>query len=92
MSYTQSSHAEASVPAGALFIALGVGTWLLHHFLGVFTGWGWAAAAGSIWVVFGTLLLFSDVRVYQFDRSPVEQLLVDGDEQWAGDADPDSRR
>ena len=92
MDYTQSSHAEASVPAGALLIGLGVGTWLLHHSLGVFTGWGWAAAVGSVWVVLGTLLLFSDVRVYQFDRSPVERLLVDSDEQWAGDIEPDSRR
>jgi hypothetical protein len=92
MNHTRSSHAETSVPAGALLVALGVGTWLLHHFLGVFTGWGWAAAVGSLWVLFGTLLLFSDVRVYQFDRSPVEELLVDNDEQWTGDAGPDGRR
>lgn len=91
MSYTRFSCAETSVPAGALLVGLGVGTWLLHHFVGVFTGWGWAAVAGSLWVVLGTLLLFSDVRVYQFDRSPVEQLIVE-DEQWAGDIDPDGRR
>jgi len=92
MSHTRSPHAETSVPAGALLVALGVGTWALHHFLGVFTGWGWAAVVGSLWVLFGTLLLFSDVRVYQFDRSPVEELLVDSDDQWTGDIDPDGRR
>jgi hypothetical protein len=76
-----SSYAETSVPAGSLLIALGVGIWLLHGLVGVFTGWGWAAAVGSLWVVLGGLLLFSDVRVYQFDRSPVEELLVEGDER-----------
>jgi hypothetical protein len=81
MTNTASSHAETSVPAGALLMALGAATVLLHHFLGVFTGWGWAMAVGSLWVLFGSLLLFSDVRVYQFEQSPVERLLVDGDEQ-----------
>jgi hypothetical protein len=80
MSYSTSSHAETSVPTGALFVALGVVTWLSHHFLGVFSGWGWAAAVGSLWVVFGALLLFSDVRVYQFGESPTEALLADDDE------------
>ena len=32
-------------------------------------------------MLFGSLLLFPDVRVYQFERSPIERLLVDGDEQ-----------
>ncbi len=38
-------------------------------------------AVGSLWVLFRSLLLLSDVRVYQFEQSPVERLLVDGDEQ-----------
>jgi uncharacterized protein (DUF58 family) len=56
-------------------------TVLLHRFLGVFTGWGWAMAVASLWVLFGSLLFFSDGRVYQFERSPVERSPVDGDEQ-----------
>ncbi|MFA1609916.1 hypothetical protein [Halobellus rubicundus] len=80
MSDKKSSHAETSVSAGVLLVGFGVGTWLLHYAVGVFTSWGWAAAIGSVWVILGTLLLFSDVRVYQFDRSPTEQLLIDGDE------------
>jgi hypothetical protein len=85
MTFTEGSHAETSVPAGALFVALGVVTVLSHHFLSVFTGWGWAMAAGSVWVLFGSLLLFSDVRVYQLEQSPVERLVVDDDDQWATD-------
>jgi uncharacterized protein (DUF58 family) len=81
MTTTRSSHAETSVPVGVLFVTLGAATWALHHFLGVFDGWGWAIAVGIPWVLLGSLLLFSDVRVYQFERSPVERLLVDGDEQ-----------
>ncbi|WP_311173167.1 hypothetical protein [Halobellus ordinarius] len=81
MQTNESSYAETSVPAGALLIALGVGIWALHGLVGVFTGWGWAAAVGSLWVVLGALLLFSNVRVYQFGRSPLEQLLLDGEEQ-----------
>lgn len=76
----QSSHVESSVYAGVLLVSLGVGSWLLHYAVGVFASWGWAAAIGSVWVVLGALLLFSDVRVYQFDRSPTEQLLVESDE------------
>jgi hypothetical protein len=89
MKHTGASHAETSVPAGALFVALGAATWLSHHLFGVFTGWGWAMVVGSLWVLFGSLLLFSDVRVYQFEESPVERLLVDDDEQWTTDADID---
>lgn len=81
MTDTAVSHAETSVPAGALLITLGAATVLLHHLLGVFTGWGWAMAVASLWVLFGSLLLFSDVRVYQFEQSPVERLLIDGDER-----------
>jgi hypothetical protein len=81
MKTNESSYAETSVHAGSLLVALGVAVWALHYAVGVFTGWGWAAAFGSLWVVLGSLLLFSDVRVYQFDRSPVEQLLVEHEEQ-----------
>jgi len=76
----ESSYAESSVSAGMLLVGLGVATWLLNYAVGVFTSWGWAAAIGSLWIVLGSLLLFSDVRIYQFDRSPTEQLLVDRDE------------
>jgi protein-S-isoprenylcysteine O-methyltransferase Ste14 len=76
-----SSYTETSVHAGSLLVALGVGIWLLHYAVGIFTGWGWAAAIGSLWIVLGSLFLFSDVRVYQFDRSPVERLLVESEER-----------
>lgn len=74
------TYAETSAHSGLLFVAFGVGTWLLHSLVGVFTGWGWAAAIGSLWVVVGALLLFGDVRVYQFGPAPLEELLVESDE------------
>ncbi|MGQ4554489.1 hypothetical protein [Halobellus sp. GM3] len=81
MGANESSYAETSVHAGSLLIALGVGIWMLHYAVGVFTGWGWAAAIGSLWIVLGSLFLFSDIRVYQFDRSPMEQLLAEHEER-----------
>jgi hypothetical protein len=66
MGDTSPSHAETSAPAGGLSIA-GVVTRLLQRFLGVFTGWGWAAA--GIRAVFGGLTPFSDVRVYRLSRA-----------------------
>jgi hypothetical protein len=75
------AYMETSVAAGALFITLGVGIWVLHYTAAIFTSWTWAALIGNLWVITGALLLFSDIRVYQFNRSPVEQLLVDQDEE-----------
>lgn len=80
MSRSSRDYTELSVPLGALFIGLGVGVWLLQAALGIFEGWTWAVLVGNVWVAVGSLLLFSDMRVYQFERSPVERLLVDGDE------------
>ncbi|MDY6819860.1 MAG: hypothetical protein SVG88_14460 [Halobacteriales archaeon] len=72
------SYAETSVPVGALFIMLGVGIWLAHHFIGMFTTWTWAVLVGSIWIIAGSLLLFPDIRLYQYDQSPLEQLMLEG--------------
>lgn len=80
MSGSGLTHTEMSVPLGALFISLGVGVWLLQAALDIFDAWVWAILIGSLWTAIGVLLLFADIRVYQFERSPVEQLLVDGDE------------
>lgn len=71
---------ELSVPVGGLLIFLGGLTWLVHSYLAVFSDWAWAVLAGSLWILLGASLLFSDVRLYQFDRSPVEQLLTDSEE------------
>lgn len=81
MNMRRSGHIEASAPAGFLFILLGVSVWLLQYVAGIFTGWAWAALVGNVWVLFGMLLLFSDIRIYQFDRSPVEQLLTEAEEK-----------
>lgn len=80
MTSTTSSYAETSVHAGALFIALGVGVWLGHYTIGIFTSWVWAILMGSIWVIAGSLLLFPDIRLYQYDQSPLEQLMLEADE------------
>lgn len=71
---------ELSVPVGVLLMLLGGLTWLAHSYLAVFSDWAWAVLAGSLWVLLGASLLFSDVRLYQFDHSPVEQLLVETEE------------
>ncbi|MFB6298999.1 MAG: hypothetical protein ABEH65_01925 [Halobacteriales archaeon] len=75
---TSRSYAETSVPVGALFITFGVGIWLTHHFIGMFTAWTWAVLIGSLWIITGSLLLFPDIRLYQYDQSPLEQLMLDG--------------
>lgn len=80
MSGSHRDYMETSVPLGALFIALGVSVWALQFARGIFDGWIWAVVIGNAWVGIGALLLFADIRVYQFGQSPVEQLMVDGDD------------
>jgi len=80
MSVTPLSYDETSVPVGALCIALGVTMVLSHHYLGVFTSWTWAIVFGSAWLIMGSLFLYPDIRLYQYDRPPLEQLTDDIDD------------
>lgn len=75
------AHVEASTPIGALFVVLGVALVLAHATVGVFTGWSWAILTVGLVTGTGTMLLFPDVRLYQFDRSPLEQLVTELDER-----------
>lgn len=74
------SYAEASVPVGAFFIVLGAGLLLMHGFVGVFTSWLWAVLVAGLWLTAGSLFLFPDVRLYQYDQSPLEKLLIESEE------------
>lgn len=74
-------YVEASTPVGVLLLAIGFSTWGAQYAHGIFTGWIFALLTGGLWVVFGALLLFRDVRLYQYERSPMEQLLLDESEE-----------
>lgn len=74
---SQDKYAETSTAMGLLFIALGSAIWLSNYYFHLFTDWSAAVVIGGLWVALGTLFLFSDIRLYQFDKSPVEELLAE---------------
>ncbi len=74
------SYLETGTPVGMVLIAIGVGLWLSQLYVPVFSNLTWAALGGSLWVIVGSLLLYSDVRLYHLDRSPVERLLLETDD------------
>lgn len=86
-----SQYMETSVPVGALFLAIGLATWGAQYVHGIFTGWLFAIATGGLWVTFGVLFLFPDVRLYQYDQSPVEQLLTESSAEESTATEPQSR-
>ncbi len=65
MATAEPTSVETSAYLGAIFVLVGLATWLSHATMAAFSGWGWAIVFGSAWVVFGALLLFPDIRVYQ---------------------------
>lgn len=77
MTLGSTEYMETSGPVGIALIAFGVGSLLANHFLGVFTAWSWALLVGGGLVAFGTLFLYPDVRLYQYEQSPLEQLVID---------------
>jgi len=74
MTERTSSYAETSVPVGAAFVLFGFGVLISNYYLGIFTDWTWAVIVGGLWAIVGALFFFSDIRLYQFDQSPLEQL------------------
>lgn len=77
MTRGSTEYLETSVPVGAGLIAFGVGILLVNYFFTVFTAWSWGLLVGGVWIALGTLFLYPDVRLYQYDQSPLEQLIVD---------------
>lgn len=90
MAGKQGRHLELSVPLGFIFILLGSATVVMQFSVNLFTGWSPAVAYISLFMIVGVLLLFSDVRVYQFNRSPTEQLVVENGSE-AGHSSIDSK-
>lgn len=68
---------EASVPLGGFLVAFGVALLGLHAVTGVFADWLWAVVISGAWMAFGSLFLYPDVRLYQYEEAAVERLLVD---------------
>lgn len=68
---------EASTPLGGFFVVFGLALLGLHAATGVFADWLWAVVLSGAWMAFGSLFLYPDVRLYQYDESPLEGLLVD---------------
>lgn len=77
MKVGSTEYLETSGPVGIGLIALGMGILLANYFLHMFTTWSWALLVGGVWIVFGTLFLYPDVRLYQYEQSPLEQLIID---------------
>jgi|GEM_PF-4913331 len=65
---------EASTPLGGFLVVLGVSLLGLHAVQPVFASWLWAVVVGGAWIAFGSLFLYPDVRLYQYDESPLESL------------------
>lgn len=76
---------EASTPFGGFLVAVGVALMLLNATQAVFASWLWAVVVCGAWVAFGSLLLYPDVRLYQYDESPTEALLQDEARATTGD-------
>lgn len=67
---------EVSTPLGGFLILLGVVLLLLQGWQPVFANWLWAIVVSGAWMAFGSLFLYPDVRLYQYDESPLEELLA----------------
>lgn len=70
---------EVSVYLGVLLMLMGASLWVLQYTNSIFNGWGWSILYGSVFIVVGHLLLYSDVRVYIGNKSPTEELLTGDD-------------
>lgn len=66
---------EASTPLGGFLVAFGLALLGLHAGLGVFANWLWAVVISGAWIAFGSLFLYPDVRLYQYETSALEGLL-----------------
>lgn len=67
---------EVSTPLGAFLILLGCALLGLQGLQPVFANWLWAIVVSGSWMAFGSLFLYPDVRLYQYEDSPLEELLV----------------
>lgn len=68
---------EASTPFGGFLMVIGLSLFALNVFLPVYANWLWAVVISGSWVAFGSLFLYPDVRLYQYDDSPLEQLFTE---------------
>lgn len=76
----ESDYLELSVPAGIALTTVGIITFIFQFRIQLFSEWTWAILYSNLFIILGTLLLFSDVRVYQFGASPTERLLSEATE------------
>lgn len=65
---------EASTPFGGFLIVIGATLFTLNAIVPVYANWLWALVISGSWMAFGSLFLYPDIRLYQYDDSPLEQL------------------
>lgn len=68
---------EASTPFGGFLIVIGLVLFALNTVVPVYANWLWAVAISGSWMAFGSLMLYPDVRLYQYDDSPLERLFAE---------------
>lgn len=68
---------EVSTPLGGFLVLVGVALFALNVVQPVYGSWLWAVVVSGTWISFGSLFLYPDVRLYQYDASPLELLLED---------------
>lgn len=68
---------EASTPFGGFLMVIGLVLFALNAVQPVFANWLWAVVISGSWIAFGSLFLYPDVRLYQYDDAPLELLFDD---------------
>lgn len=69
---------EASTHLGGFLVILGFALISFQFVHPVFANWLWTVVIGGAWMAFGSLFLYPDVRLYQYDESPLENLIYEG--------------